>query len=143
MKTKTTLTLLAILGALALTANAQDNAPTNPPDAQPPMQHTDGSGAPRGGFHLVPPPVARQLNLTDDQKTQIAALEADTKAKLAKILTSDQMAKVNSFRPPGGMGGQRMRGGHGQGGPGGGDEMPPGPPSGPGGDDQGGPPPQQ
>ena len=132
MKLKYTLPLLAVLGACALTANAQDNTP--PADA-PPAQH-DGSGAPRGGFHVLPPPLVKQLNLTDDQKTQIAALEADTKAKLEKILTSDQLKKLNSFHPQRGG----MRGGPGGpgGGPDGGNNQAGGPPDG----GAGGPPPQ-
>ena len=134
MKTKTTMTLLAVLGALALTASAQDNTP--PYDAQPPAQHMGGPGGPpRGGFHLLPPPLAQQLKLTEEQKTQIAALEADTKAKLEKILTADQLTQLKSFRPPmrGGMGGPQQPGGMGRGGngPQGDDNpMPPGTPPG-------------
>ncbi len=129
MKTKTTVTLLAVLGALALTASAQDN---NPPGGDAPSgngqaQHHGGPGGQqRGGFHLLPPPVVQQLKLTDDQKTQIAALEADTKAKLEKILTADQLTQLKNFRPP-------MRGGMGRGGngpQGDGNSMPPGPPPG-------------
>ena len=71
----------------------------------------------------------QQLKLTDEQKAQIAALEAETKAKLEKILTADQLTQLKNFRPPmrGGMGGQQ-RGGNG---PDGGDNSrPPGPPPG-------------
>lgn len=110
------MTLLAVLGALALTASAQDNTP--PSDAQPPARQMGGPGGPpRAGFHLLPPPLVQQLKLTDDQKTQIAALEADTKAKLEKILTADQLTQLKNFRPPmrGGMGGPQ-RGGMGRGG---------------------------
>jgi hypothetical protein len=112
MKTKKTVTLLAILGAFALTASAQDNTP--PSDAQAPAKHMGGPGGQRGGFHLLPPPLVQQLKLTDDQKTQVAALEADTKAKLEKILTADQLTQLKNFRPPmrGGMGGPQ-RGGNG------------------------------
>ena len=120
------MTLLAVLGALALTASAQDNTP--PSDGQPPAQHMGGPGGqPRAGFHLLPPPLVQQLKLTDDQKTQIAALETDTKAKLEKILTADQLTQLKNFRPP-------MRGGMGRGGngpQGDGNSMPPnGPPPG-------------
>jgi hypothetical protein len=137
MKAKTTVTLLAILGALALTASAQDNTP--PADAQPPARQMGGPGDhPRAGFHLLPPPLVQQLKLTDDQKTQIAALEADTKAKLEKILTADQLTQLKNFRPPMRPGGGQMRGGpDGQGrssggnNPGGDDNNPPsGPPPG-------------
>ena len=49
-----------------------------------------------------------KLNLTDDQKKQLADLEADTKAKLEKILTADQLKAMQDARPPrrGGQGGQ-------------------------------------
>ena len=116
MKTKNTVTMLAILGALALTASAQDNTPAA--DAQPPAKQMGGNGAPRAGFHLLPPPLVQQLKLTDDQKTQVAALETDTKAKLEKILTADQLTQLKNFRPPmrGGMGGPQQRGGMGRGG---------------------------
>jgi hypothetical protein len=139
MKTKTTLAMLAFLGAIALTASAQDDTKAAPGDVPPPAQH---QGAPRAGFHLLPPPLVQQMNLTDDQKTQVAALEADTKAKLEKILTADQLKQLNNFHPPrGGMGGANMRGGgRGGNGPGGDNFMPP-----PGGGDNnggpGGPPP--
>ena len=135
MKTKMTIAMVAALGALTLAANAQDKTP--PADAQPPSQHA-GAPAGRGGFHLLPPPLVQQLKLTDDQKTQITALEADTKTKLEKILTADQLTQLKNFRPPMRPGGQ-MRGGPGGGqgrnsggnGPGADDNnMPPGPPPG-------------
>jgi Spy/CpxP family protein refolding chaperone len=141
MKTKMTIAMVATLGALALAVNAQDNnqPPGGPPpsDSQPPAQHFGGPGG-RGGFHLLPPRAAEQLKLTDDQKTQLAALEAETKAKLEKILTPEQMTQLKNMRPPmrqGGPGGGQMRGGpdgQGQGnGPGADDNnMPAGPPPG-------------
>jgi len=137
MKTKMTIAMVAAIGALALAANAQDNnqPPGDPPPSDTPnaSQHAGAPGG-RGGFHLLPPPLVQQLKLTDDQKTQIAALEADTKAKLEKILTADQLTQLKNFRPPGRPGGQ-MRGGQGRNaggnGPGGDDNnMPPGPPPG-------------
>ena len=129
MKTKTTIAMLATLGALALTASAQDNLPPagGPPDeGQAPAQHLGGPGPPQPGFHLLPPPLMQQLKLTDDQKTQITALEADTKAKLENILTADQLTQLKNFRPP--HGGPNSRG---DSGPAGGDNSrPPGPPPG-------------
>ena len=144
MKTKMTIAMVAAIGALALAANAQDNnqPPGGPPPSDSPnaTQHAGGN-RPQPGFHLLPPPLVQQLKLTDDQKTQIAALEADTKARLEKILTADQLTQLKNFRPPGRPGGQgsgQMRGGsggpggQGQGnGPGSDDNnMPPGPPPG-------------
>ena len=133
MKTKMTIAMVAILGALALAAGAQDNNQPGggppPSDGQRPAQRA-GARGPQGGFHLLPPRAQEVLKLTDDQKTQIAALETETKAKLEKILTSEQMAQLKNLRPPMRQGGGP--GGQGQGnGPGAGDNsMPPGPPPG-------------
>lgn len=65
------------------------------------------------------------MKLTDDQKKQLEELAKETKAKLEKILTPDQMKILHEARPPHPMGGQGGRGGRGgsgsgQGGPGGG-----------------------
>lgn len=122
MKTKTTILLaLLALGSTTLLVSAQDNNNDGPPGGTPPRHNiaTDARG--HGGFHLLPPRAAEQLKLTDDQKTQVAALEADTKAKLEKILTPEQMTQLKNMRPP-------MHGGPGQGGPGG--DHPNGPPPG-------------
>jgi len=110
------LAALALGGSLLL-ATAQDNNNDAPP-AGAPIQHMGGKGGPQPGFHLLPPPLVQQLKLTDDQKAQVAALEADTKAKLEKILTADQLTQLKNFRPPmrGGMGGPQQRGGMGRGG---------------------------
>ena len=113
MKTKIALLALA-LGASTGLLCAQDSTP--PADNPPAAQHA-GPGGPRG-FHLLPPRAAERLNLTDDQKKQIAALEAETKTKLEKILTPTQLEQLKNMRPP----------------------MPPGGPGrGPGGDDSGAP----
>ena len=143
MKTKLTFLALA-LGASTCLLSAQDGPP--PSDAQQPPQHQGGPGGPggRAGFHLLPPRAQEQLKLTDDQKAQIAALEAETKAKLEKILTPEQMTQLKNLRPPmrpDGQGGPQMRGGHGgpegqdrpeppPGESGGGNNPPPGPPLG-------------
>ena len=135
MKTKMT-TMLAVLGALALAANAQDNTPPpgGPPSGSPPSgQHRNGPGGPQGGFHLLPPRAAETLNLTDDQKKELAALEAETKTKVEKILTPEQLTQLKNMRPPMRPDGQGGQGGQGKGrGPGNGDgNRPPfGPPPG-------------
>jgi Spy/CpxP family protein refolding chaperone len=119
MKTKTSIALLAAIGALALTANAQDNNPNagGPPpgDGARPAHHQGGPGGP-GGLHLLPPQAQEMLKLSDDQKAQITALEAETKAKLEKILTPEQMQQLKTMRPPmrsSGGGNGQMRGGPG------------------------------
>lgn len=91
----------------------------------------DAGGAPKrppGGPHLLPPHAAEHLNLTDDQKKQIADLEAEVKAKIEKILTADQLKQLKEMRPPqrqGGKGDKSSK--RGEGAP---EDMPPGPPPG-------------
>ena len=116
--------------------HADDNS--GPPGGDPPGAAQQGGGGQQGGrppagFHLIPRFAEQQLNLTDDQKKQIADLEKQTQAKLAKILTADQMKTLDEARPP--------RPGGGQGGPGGGGQGAQGNQGGSGGGDQGGPPP--
>jgi formylglycine-generating enzyme required for sulfatase activity/phosphatidylethanolamine-binding protein (PEBP) family uncharacterized protein len=61
-----------------------------------------GGGAARGpgGFRLLPPRTQEQLNLTDDQRRQVADLETEVRAKLERILTPEQQAQWQSIRPP-------------------------------------------
>ena len=133
MKTKVILLALA-LGASTCLLTAQDN--TQRPEGQRPPGRDGGPGGPgggpggerggpggpggQGGFHLLPPRAVEQLNLTADQLKQVAALEAETKAKLEKILTPEQLKQLQQMRPPrrpGGPGGQDAQGR--RGGPGG------------------------
>jgi hypothetical protein len=73
------------------------------------------------GFHIIPPFAMEQINLSDDQKQKLAALEKDTRDKLAQILSADQMKKLEEARPPRRGGGRGPGGGgaEGGGGPGG------------------------
>ena len=118
MKTKVIILALA-LGASTWLITAQDGNP--PPDGQRPPHHEGGPGGPGGpgGFHLLPPRAMEHLNLTEDQQKQIAALEAEVKAKLEKILTPEQLQQLKQMRPPGRPGGTGGGGPDGQGGPGG------------------------
>jgi hypothetical protein len=148
MKTKLLILALA-LGASTYIVNAQDG-PLPGDGQQPPAANSQSGGpnGPRGGFHLLPPQARQQLKLTADQQKQLTALEADTKAKLAKILTADQMKQLDKMRPPRPQMGQGGQGGgfnRGQGGPGGDQGGPndrqggPGGPGGPGGGPDNGP----
>jgi hypothetical protein len=134
MNIKRTTALVAVLGTLALAANAQDNTPPagGPPgaDSQHPGMREGGRPPGPQGFHLLPPRAAERLNLTDDQKQQITALEAETKAKLEKILTPEQLEQLKNMRPPMRPGGPGGQGHHGpRNGPGGdGNDAPSGPP---------------
>ncbi len=75
-----------------------------------------GGPGSQGGFHLMPPPAREQLNLSAGQQQQMAGLEAETRAKLEKILTPEQMQQLSQFQPPQRQGGPGM-GGRGMGGP--------------------------
>ena len=138
MKNKVILLALALSASTCL-LTAQDSTP--PADSPRPPASEAGPHGPRGGFHVLPPGAAEKLNLTDDQKTQIAALEADVKARMEKILTADQLAQLKKMRPPR----PQRNGGGPEWGPGGGPAGgPDGGPGGPGGPDGGGnPPPNQ
>ena len=108
MKTKVILLALA-LGAATCLLTAQDNN-QRPEGQRPPGPGGVGNarGGP-GGIHLLPPRAQEELKLTEEQKKQIAALEAETKAKLEKILTPEQLEQLKNMRPPmrpGGQGGQ-------------------------------------
>ena len=129
MKTKLLLLALALSASTSL-LSAQDAPP--PTDAQRPAGAEAGPHGPRGGFHVLPPGAAQRLNLTDDQKKQIADLEADVKVRMEKILTADQLAQLKKMHPPRpqGNGGGPEGGPDGQGRPGGPDGGPDGAPAG-------------
>jgi len=137
---------MSVFGGLALVSQARAD---DKPDGPPPKQDGSGPGGPGGqggpggpsggrppgGVHIIPRFAEEKLNLTDDQKKQVADLEKEVKEKLAKILTPEQMKILAEARPPrGGPGGGQGGPGGGQGGPGG-----RGGPGGPGGGGQGGP----
>ena len=97
----------------------------------PPGGGPRGPGGPRGiGIfggppqpgQVLPPVFQRMLNLTDDQKKQVADLQKDVDARLEKILTSAQLKQMKKMRQRGPV---RLGGG----------------PGGPGPDADGGPPP--
>lgn len=77
---------------------------------------------------ILPPMLQENLNLTDDQKKQVADLQKDVDAKLAKILSPEQLNQMKQMRqrgpgfggPGGGGPGGGGPGGPGGGGPGGG-----------------------
>ncbi len=123
----TALVLAAALGLTAWTATAQDQTPTPPAGERPPGQQAGRGGAARDSFHLLPPRALEQLKLTAEQQKQITALEAETKAKLEKILTPEQLQQMKQMRPPQGQGGMGRAG---QGGPGGNTGRPSDPPPG-------------
>jgi len=56
-------------------------------------------------LHLLPPHAQEGLNLTCDQQKQVADLEVETKTKLHKILTPEQLQQLKQMRPPPPQGG--------------------------------------
>ena len=69
-----------------------------------------GKGDKKGkrGFQLgtvLPPHVVDELDLTADQQKKLEALEKDVKAKLEKILTADQIKRLDEMGPPPGKDG--------------------------------------
>lgn len=55
-------------------------------------------GAPKP--HLLPRGAEAELNLTEDQRKQVADLEAEAAAKLSRILTPAQLEKMEAMRRP-------------------------------------------
>jgi hypothetical protein len=81
-----------------------------------------GKGGP-GGFGGPPRPgqvlpvfIQERLNLSAEQKKQLAELQKDVDARLAKILTAEQKKELEEMREgPGGRGGPGGKGGKGKG----------------------------
>jgi hypothetical protein len=71
----------------------------------------------------LPPFLQEQLNLTADQKKQVALLQKEVDEKLAKLLTDEQKQQLKQMRPRFGPGGPGRRG-PGPGGPPGEDPAP-------------------
>jgi Spy/CpxP family protein refolding chaperone len=118
MKLNSILIALALGASTCLIQAQPDNQGPGGEGQRPGRRQGGGPGGPGGGgFHIIPPMAQDQLNLTDDQKKQIEALEKDTKAKLDTILTDEQKTKLKDMQ-------ERMRrrfsGQGGPGGPGGG-----------------------
>ena len=141
--------LALALGVSAWSLSAQEQGGPPPSGDRPPPPEIGAKGGPgqrQGGFHLLPPRAQEHLNLTADQQKLVAALEADVKAKLEKILTPEQLKQLNQMRPPprqggpGGMSGPGGGPGRGQDRPGGGG---PGGQAGPGGEGRPQPPPNE
>ena len=138
MKTKMTTVLLAALGALALTINAQDN---NPPPGGPPPDGAGGPGAAsgqRGGGRPPMPAIIKALDVNHDgviDSNEIANASAALKT-LDKNgdgkLTRDEFMGPRPQRPPGGPNGQSQGtdGINPPPGEGDGNNHPPGPPPG-------------
>ena len=99
MKKSAIILALALgVSAWSIIAQEQGSPPQSgerPPPSEGGMQGGPGRGpGGQGGFHLLPPRAQEQLNLTADQQTQVAALEAEVKAKIEKILTPEQLKQL-------------------------------------------------
>lgn len=121
------LLMLSLVGVSVLSfginvigAPPQDGPPPQEGGQQGQADHQPGDRPPSdrpggGGFHLIPRFVQEKLELSQEQQDQIDQLEKETKAKLEKILTPEQMQILQTARPPrpnnGGQGGGQNRGG--------------------------------
>ncbi len=115
-----------VAGAVLIGTPAMSQPPGGKDDKGGPGGKGGFPGGPggKGGFKLgsvLPPFAQEQLKLSDDQKAQLASLEADVKGKLEKMLTADQLKSLETMRggfPGGGFPGAGGKGGF-PGGPGG------------------------
>ena len=73
------------------------------PDGSGGFSGPGGRGMPPQPGQVLPPMLQDMLNLTADQKSQIADLQKEVTARLAKILTPEQLKKLQT--PPGPRGG--------------------------------------
>ena len=112
MKT-TPIAIALALAVSTLNGHAQDAGGSPPP----------AGGHHERGFHLLPPHAEQQLNLSADQKKQLADLEAQVKAQIEQILTPAQLEQLKQMRPPPPHSGPGCPGG--SGGPGQGEPPPP------------------
>lgn len=69
-----------------------------------------GRGGPPQPGQVLPPMLQDALNLSADQRKQIDELQRDVDARLAKILTPEQLAQLKQMRNRGGGGGPRRGG---------------------------------
>ena len=96
---------------------------SQPAFAGGPPQRRGGPGS-SAEVHLFPPGAQERLNLTADQRNQVAGLELEAKARIEKILTPGQLRQLNQMQPQrqgGPRGGGRGMGGPPDAGPQGGD----------------------
>ena len=119
MKTRL-ITLALALGMACSLLDAQEGG--SPADGPRPPPSERGAGGFRA--HVLPPGAREKLGLTTQQQQQIAAVEAEVKARLEKILTADQIRELQKMRPPRPRGGPDGEGRPGEDGP------PPPPPPG-------------
>lgn len=95
--TLTMLTLAVFAAAFTTPLAGQD-------EPEKKKKKDDGDKPPPGqkGFQLgkvLPPGVAKDLDLTPDQAKALRELEMEVKERLEKILTPEQREKVKNFRP--------------------------------------------
>lgn len=99
---------IAALSLVALMAVFTACATSQPPE----KDEKERKGPPPVG-KLFPREVAEALELSEEQRGKIADLEAEVKGKLEKILTPDQMRKLETMRPMGRGKGDGEQGGKG------------------------------
>ena len=82
----------------ALAAREAAERPRRPSPRRP--GRPDGMGPPRPG-EILPPMLQDRLELTSEQKAQLAALQKEVDGKLETILNDDQKAQLKTMRERG------------------------------------------
>ena len=96
-----------VAAAMFLATQAQSQPPRGKDDKDGPK------GPPRFEIgQLFPPPLMEELKLTPDQMKELDGIKRELRTKMEKLLTPEQMKKVENFRPrgPGGPGGPEGKG---------------------------------
>jgi Spy/CpxP family protein refolding chaperone len=90
---------LGLMSAMVWTASSQpreekDKEKPPPPFGKKPLPFEPGK--------VLPPHIRERLELTDEQERQIDELEKEVRSKLFRILTKDQIKRVQEFKgnPP-------------------------------------------
>ena len=92
MKRKNSVVPLMVILMMGLRIAGQVRGAEEPGNPPPPRE--------RGGVHLLPRGAEDQLNLTAEQRKQLAEVEEDAKVRINKILTSEQRDRLAHLRPP-------------------------------------------
>ncbi len=93
--------VFALVGLVGVALAFGPGALAQPPDEKgPPKKGKKGPPGFRLG-KVLPPHIAEELDLTEEQREEIARLEKEVRARLEKILTARQKKLVESLGPKG------------------------------------------
>jgi hypothetical protein len=92
-----------VLGCIVMAAAQPPEGRDRPGRGDGPPRRGPGGppgGPPRGWEpgRVMPPPIREELELTEDQKKQLADLEKEVKDRILKMLTAEQKKKLDDLR---------------------------------------------